>query len=133
MRLAMLVMLCGCLHLTLAAGQEKKEAPKPIGPVEAAKKVDEQVVVLMEVKSAKLTKSACFLNSEDDFKDKKNFTIYIDKDALAKFKEAKIDDPAAHFKGKTIEAKGKVMLYKDRPEIKLAGPAEIKIVEKKKE
>ena len=75
--------------------------------------------------------SSRFLNSETDFKDDKNFTIFIDKDALAKFKEAKIEDPAAHFKGKTVQVKGKVTLYRERPEIKVSGPDVIKVVEKK--
>ncbi len=104
---------------------------KPIGPAEAAGKVNEQVTVEMEVKAATMRGSVCFLNSEAEFKDPKNFTLFIDKDALAKFKEAKIDDPAAHFKGKTVRAEGKVVLYQNRPEIKLGGPDDIKIVEKK--
>jgi DNA/RNA endonuclease YhcR with UshA esterase domain len=101
------------------------------GPAEAAGKVNEQVTVEMEVKSATLRGSICFLNSEEEFKNPKNFTLFIDKDALAKFKEAKVDDPAAHFKGKIVRAVGKVVLYQKRPEIKLSGPDDIKIVEKK--
>jgi DNA/RNA endonuclease YhcR with UshA esterase domain len=85
----------------------------------------------MEVKSATLRGTNCFLNSEKDFRDPKNLTLFIDKDALAKFKEAKIDDPAAHFKGKTVHVEGKVVLYRDRPEIKVSGPDAIKVVEKK--
>jgi DNA/RNA endonuclease YhcR with UshA esterase domain len=104
---------------------------KPIGPAEAAGKVNEQVTVEMEVKAATLRGSACFLNSQEDFKDPKNFTLFIDKDALGKFKEAKIDDPAAHFKGKVVRVEGKVVLYQNRPEIKLSGPDDIKIVERK--
>jgi DNA/RNA endonuclease YhcR with UshA esterase domain len=104
---------------------------KPIGPADVAKKVNEQVTLEMEVKSATLQGTACFLNSEKDFRDPKNVTLFIDKDAVAKFKEAKIDDPAAHFKGKVVRVEGKVILYRDRPEIKLSGPDTIKIVEKK--
>jgi DNA/RNA endonuclease YhcR with UshA esterase domain len=104
---------------------------KPIGPAEAAGKVNEQVKVEMEVKAATMRGAVCFLNSEEDFKSSKNFTLFIDKDALAKFKEAKIDDPSAHFKGKLVRAQGKVVLYQNRPEIKLGGPDDIKIVEKK--
>jgi DNA/RNA endonuclease YhcR with UshA esterase domain len=107
------------------------DEPQPLGPVEAAKKVNEEVTVRMEVKSANLRSSICFLNSEEDFKNANNLTLFIDKDALAKFKEAKIDDPAAFFKGKTVEVKGKVTLYREHPEIKLAGPDAIKIIEKK--
>jgi DNA/RNA endonuclease YhcR with UshA esterase domain len=128
MRIWAPALLLPLLGLTLAAADDP---PRPIGPAEAAKKVNEEVTLQMEVKSATLRESVCFLNSEEDFKDAKNFTLFIDKDALAKFKEAKIDDPAAHFKGKTVQAKGKVVLYRDRPEIKLSGPDAIKVVEKK--
>jgi DNA/RNA endonuclease YhcR with UshA esterase domain len=128
MRWLTFAVLGSLLWLPLTRAEDK---PKPIGPAEAAKKVNEEVTVQMEVKSAALRGEVCFLNSEEDFKDAKNFTIFIDKDALAKFKEAKIDDPAAHFKGKTVQVKGKVLLYRDRPEIKVSGPDEIKIVEKK--
>jgi DNA/RNA endonuclease YhcR with UshA esterase domain len=128
MRLWMFAILSSFLSFSLVLAEDK---PKPIGPTEAAKKVNEEVTLQMEVKSSALRESVCFLNSEEDFKDAKNFTIFIDKDALAKFKEAKIDDPAAHFKGKTVQVKGKVMLYRDRPEIKVSGPEAITVVEKK--
>ena len=124
----MFAILVPFLWLSRAPAQDQ---PKPIGPAEAAKKVNEEVTLQMQVKSAALREGVCFLNSEEDFKDTKNFTLFIDKDALAKFKEAKIDDPAAHFKGKTVQVKGKVILYRERPEIKLSGPDAIKVVEKK--
>jgi DNA/RNA endonuclease YhcR with UshA esterase domain len=124
----MLAVLGMFLWLVLAVAEDQ---PKPLGPAEATKKVNEEVTLQMEVKSANLRQGVCFLNSEADFKDAKNFTVFIDKDALAKFKEAKIEDPAAHFKGKTVQVKGKVTLYRDRPEIKLTGPDAIQIVEKK--
>jgi DNA/RNA endonuclease YhcR with UshA esterase domain len=128
MRLWMFALLGSLLWLSLAAAEDP---PRPIGPAEAAKKVNEEVTLQMEVKSAALRQGGCFLNSEENFKDAKNFTAFIDKAGLAKFKEAKIEDPAAHFKGKTVQVKGKVLLYRDRPEIKLAGPDAIKVVEKK--
>jgi DNA/RNA endonuclease YhcR with UshA esterase domain len=106
------------------------EQPKAVGPAEAAKKVDSDVVLQMEVKSSALSKGVCFLNSEKDYKDADNFTLFIDKAALAKFKEAKIEDPAAHYKGKTVQVKGKIVLYRERPEIKVGGPDDIKVIEK---
>jgi DNA/RNA endonuclease YhcR with UshA esterase domain len=127
MRLWTVTILGTFLWLSLATADEQ---PKPIGPAEAAKKVNEEVTLQMEVKSAAAREGVCFLNSEENFKDTKNFTVFIDKDALVKFKEAKIEDPAAHFKGKTVEVKGKVILYHDRPEIKVSGPDAIKVVEK---
>jgi DNA/RNA endonuclease YhcR with UshA esterase domain len=116
------------LGLSPALADDK---PKPVNPAEAAKKVNEDVTLQMEVKSATLRGGICFLNSEEDFKDAKNFTVFIDKEALAKFKEAKIEDPAAHFKGKTVQVKGKVTLFRERPQIKITGPDDIKVVDKK--
>lgn len=100
----------------------------PLTPAEAAKKVNEQVTVQMDVKTATGRDRFCFLNSEENFRDPKTFTVYINRDALKKFKAAKIEDPAAHFKGKTVQVTGKVVLYNNRPEIVLAGPDAIKIV-----
>lgn len=111
-----------------------KRDVKAITPAEAAKKVDEEVTLQMAVKSsALLDGGVCFLNSEEDHKSDKNFTIFLGKDALAKFKEAKIDDPAAHFKGKVVQVKGKVTLYRDKPQIAIDGPDAVKLVEKKVE
>jgi DNA/RNA endonuclease YhcR with UshA esterase domain len=124
----MFAVLSSFLWLSFVLAEDQ---PKPVGPAEAAKKVNEEVTLQMEVKSATLRGGVCFLNSEEDYKDAKNFTLFIDKEALAKFKEGKIEDPAAHFKGKTVLVKGKVELYRDRPEIKVSGPDAIKLVEKK--
>jgi DNA/RNA endonuclease YhcR with UshA esterase domain len=130
MRALMFALLGSMLWLSTVRSEEPA---KPLTPAEAAKKVNETVTLQMEVKSASTTKTGVsYLNSEDDFKSEKNFTIFIDKGVAAKFKEAKIEDPAAHFKGKLIEVKGKVTLFKDRAQIKLDGPDAIKIVEKKK-
>jgi DNA/RNA endonuclease YhcR with UshA esterase domain len=128
MRLCVVALLGLFLWLSQAPAEDQLT---PVGPAEAAKKVNEEVTLQMEVKSATLRQGVCFLNSEADFKDAKNFTVFIDKDGVAKFKEAKIDDPAAHFKGKTILVKGKVTLYRDRPEIKVSSPDAIRVVDKK--
>jgi DNA/RNA endonuclease YhcR with UshA esterase domain len=127
MRALIAGVLCLAFWLPFAAADQQK----PIAPAEAAKKVNEEVTVLMEVKSVGNSGQVYFLNSEEDFKDPKNFTVFIDKDTMTKFKEAKIDDPAGHFKGKTIQVKGKVILYRERPEIKVSGPDSIQVVEKK--
>jgi DNA/RNA endonuclease YhcR with UshA esterase domain len=112
---------------------DDKKEDKPISPAEAAKRINEKCTVEMQVKSGgKSTKDKLFfLNSEQNFRDKTNFTVVIDAKATAKFKEAKIDDPAVHFIGKTIRVTGKVVLFKDKPEIKVEDPDQIKIVEKK--
>jgi DNA/RNA endonuclease YhcR with UshA esterase domain len=122
------LMLVFVLTPFLAAAEENA---KPIGPEEAAKQVNEKVTLRMEVKSAALRGSVCFLNSQEDFKDARNFTVFLGKDALEKFREAKIEDPAAHFKGKTILVTGKVTIYREKPQIAVDGPDQIKIEEKK--
>ncbi len=114
----------------VARGDDKD---KPISPEEAAKRVNEKCIVEMEVKSAGTASNGqlTFLNSEPNFRDEKNFTIFIDKDATEKFKKAKIEDIAAHFKGKKIRVRGTVTLYEKRPQIKIEEPEQIQIVEKK--
>jgi hypothetical protein len=72
-----------------------------------------------------------FLNSEVKYQDPKNFTIFINKAGAEKFKKAKVDDPAAHFKGKMVRVTGTVKLYKERPEIVVEDPDQVEIVEKK--
>jgi uncharacterized protein (TIGR03067 family) len=104
------------------------EAAKPLTPAEAAKKVNEEVTLQMDVKASSLRGTNCWLNSESNYRDAKTFTVFINKDAMEKFKAAKIEDPAAHFRGKTIRVSGKVELYQNRPEIILSGPDAIKIV-----
>ncbi len=123
-------------HYAIAADEAKPAAPakaaKPIGPDEAVKKVGKDVLLQMTVKSSTLRGDVCYLNSEEDYKDKKNFTLFIPAEAMAKFKEAKVDDPAKHFKGKLVQAAGKVIMYRNRPEVKLSGPDDLKIVPEKK-
>jgi DNA/RNA endonuclease YhcR with UshA esterase domain len=106
---------------------------KPVSPAEAAKMLDKKITIEMEVKSAGKGKGVFFLNSEEDFKSDKNFTIFINEDVVKKFKDAKIDDPAAEYKGKTIRVTGTVKLYKEKPEIVIDDPKQIEVVDKKKE
>jgi len=101
----------------------------PITPAEAAKKVNEKVLVEMDVKSTGGRENQ-YLNSEEDFKDTKNFTIFIGKDHLPKFKKAGIENPSTHFKGKKIQVSGTVVLEKEKPWIKVEEPDQIKVIEK---
>ncbi len=103
----------------------------PITPAEAAKKVNEKVVVLMEVKSTG-GRDNKYLNSEEDYKDPKNFFVFISKDDIEKFKKAGIEKPDEHYKGKTIEVSGTVVLVKEKAQIKAEDPKQIKIIEKEK-
>jgi hypothetical protein len=104
---------------------------KPLTPAEAIKKVDQKVVVQMLVKASKnrLEKfKEIYLDSELDFKDEKNLAIVITLDGAAKFKEAGIDEPAGHFKDKTIRVTGTVTLKENRPRIEVNDPKQIEEV-----
>src|SRR5262249_12557085 len=102
-----------CVHAAALAED------KPLMPEEAARRVGEKVTVAMVVKSASSRSGVCYLNPEDDLKDARNFTVFVGRDALKKFKDAKAEDPAAHLKGKTVRVTGKVSLYRDKPQIAL--------------
>ncbi len=108
---------------------------KPLTPVDAIKKVNEGVTVQMLVKASKnrlQKRGEIYLDSENDFRDEKNLGIVITKTGAAKFKEAGVDDPAVHFKGKTIRVKGTVIIKEKRPRIEIDDPKQIQIVDKKK-
>src|SRR5688572_1533982 len=120
------------LALVFLPSIARTDDSKPLAPDEAAKKVNEQVTMHMFVKSSNLRNDICYLNSESDFKDPKNFTLFIARDGLQKFKQAKIDNPATHFKDKTVRVKGKVTVYRDRPQIVIESPDQITVVSTEK-
>jgi hypothetical protein len=80
------------LVLVMVALARDDTPSKPITPADAAKKVNENVTVEMEVKSTG-GKDVAFLNSRADCKDAKNFAVFIPEAALEKFKKAKIAEP----------------------------------------
>jgi hypothetical protein len=107
---------------------------KPLGPVEARKKIGEKITMEMAVKAAKdrlEKRGEIYLDAEEKFKDPKNFAVIITKAGAAKFKEAGIDSPADHYRGKTIRAKGTVKVVQEVPRIEVDDPADLVIVEKK--
>jgi DNA/RNA endonuclease YhcR with UshA esterase domain len=131
MRYLALVTVLALLPSFATRGEGDKDA-KPITPEAAAKKVNEKCIVEMKVQSVGKGNGVFFLNSREDFKDKDNFTIFVNKAGVESLKEAKIDDPAVHFKDKTVRVAGTVVLYKDRPEIIVEKAEQIQIVEKSK-
>lgn len=113
------------------AGLFAADQPKPIGPAEAATQVDKSVVLRMVVKSASISGNVGFLNSESNHRDEKNFVVFLNSKVLSQFRDADIDDPPAHFKGKLVEVKGKVTLHRGKPEIILDKSSLIRIVEER--
>lgn len=117
------------LFCPLAAQEtEKTPADKPLTPQEALNKLDQRVTVEMEVKSTG-GNTARYLNSEADFRDPKNFAVYIPQAALLKFYQAQIPDPAQFYKGKTIRVTGVVALNRGRPQLRVDTPQQIQVVE----
>jgi hypothetical protein len=92
------------------------------------------VTVQMLVKATKNRlekRGEIYLDSEENFRDEKNLGIVITKNGAAKFKKAGVDDPAAHFKDKTIRVTGTFIIKDKRPRIEVDDPEQIQIVDKK--
>ena len=70
-----------------------------------------------------------YLDAELDFRDEKNFAVVITKTGAAKLKEAGIDDPADHFRDKTIRASGIVKVVDEVPRIEIDEAKQIRQVE----
>ncbi len=118
----------GLAIVLLAAPTEDK----PLSPAEARKKVGESVTVEMTVKAAKdrlEKRGEIYLDAEEDFRDEKNFAVVITKAGAASLKEAGIDDPAAHFKGKKVRATGTVKEVEKVPRVAIDDAKQIRVVE----
>jgi uncharacterized protein (TIGR03067 family) len=125
-----------CVLTLLASEQVLIQATaddtKPLTPAEAIKKVNEEVTVQMLVKASKNRlekRGEIYLDSEENFQDEKNLGIVVTKTGAVKFKAKGVDDPAVHFKDKTIRVKGTVIIKEKRPRIEVDDPKQIVIVE----
>jgi hypothetical protein len=120
-----------CLALPMVAADKED---KPLSPAEAIKIVDKEVTVQLVVRSSKNAlagRHEIYLDSEEDFRDEKNLAVVITEDGAGKFKEAGIDDPAEHFRAKTIRVTGTVIRKDDRPRIEISDPKAIRLIEQK--
>lgn len=120
--------------LTVPVVEAAKE-DKPLTPAEAIKMVNKEVTVEMKVRSSKNAlahRHEIYLDSEENFRDEKNLAVVITEEGAGKFKEGGIDDPAAHFRDKTIRVTGTVTLKEDRPRIEIKDPKAIQLIEAKK-
>jgi DNA/RNA endonuclease YhcR with UshA esterase domain len=113
----------------LAADTNAKD--KPLTPAEARKNINKNCTVEMQVKSVGKGRGVFFLNSNMDYNTSDNFTIFINKTGVESLKRAKVEDPPAHYKDKTIRVSGFVKLYSGRPEIVVEEAKQIQVVEKK--
>lgn len=101
-----------------------------ISPQEAIQRLNEPVSVAMRVQRAKSCTGSLqfFLDSEENHHDPRNLGVVVTAAGAAKFKETKINNPAAHFIGQTIRVQGVVILKENRPYIEVDDPAQIEIV-----
>jgi hypothetical protein len=101
-----------------------------LSATEARTRINEQITAQMPVKAAKNCQrcSLMFLDSEEDHHDPKNFAVAVTETGKGKFREAKIDDPASHFKGKTIQVTGLVIVKDSQPQIEMDAPGQIEVV-----
>jgi len=109
-------------------------ADKPLSPIEARKRVGETITVEMVVRASKnrLEKhKEIYLDSELNFRDKKNFAIVINSEGAAKFKAAGVEEPAGYFKGKTIRATGEIVVHEGVPRMVVSDPKQIRVEDKK--
>ena len=103
----------------------------PLSAPEARTRINEQITVEMLVKAAKNCQrcSLMFLDSEEDHHDPKNFAVAVTEGGKARYKQLEIDDPAGHFKGKTIRVSGVVTVKDKQPQIEVDDPSQIAAVE----
>ena len=101
----------------------------PLTPLEAVSRINEQVTVEMLVRAWKNCPhcSQIFLDSEEDHHDPNNLAVAVTETGAARFKVARIDDPALHFKGKTIRVTGVVTLKDNRPQIEVDDPSQVEV------
>ena len=101
-----------------------------LSALEAINRVNESVTVEMLVQRTKCCTGSCqvFLDSEPNHRDPQNLGVVITVEGRPKFTEAGIDDPTAHFKGKTIRVRGVVIRKENRPYIEVNDPSQIEMV-----
>jgi hypothetical protein len=119
------------LAVAIAAAADED---RPLTPVEARKQVGKTITVEMRVRAVKdrlEKRGEIYLDSEENFRDPKNFAVIITRKGAAGFKDVGIADPAGHFRGKTIRATGAVKLVQDVPRIEVDDPAQMQSVDHK--
>jgi hypothetical protein len=97
---------------------------------EAVNRVNESVTVEMLVQKTKCCTGSrqVFLDSEANHRDPKNLGVVVTEIGRAKLSEAGIDDPTAHFSGKTIRVRGVVIRKEKGPYIEVSDPSQIELV-----
>ncbi len=104
----------------------KGSAPGPEGPVvgwdEAHRHTGEEIVVEGTIVRTHRTESMLYLNFHPNWK--RHLTVVIHAKDLHRFPR----DPESAYRGEKVRVRGEVQRYKDRPEMVVRDPADIRIV-----
>ncbi len=117
-----------------AAVRADDDKPAEVVPAaEAGAHVGEECTVELTVRASKngVHRREYYLDSEEDFRDEKNLAVVISHDHADAFARAGIEDPAEHYRGKTIRVTGKVVREGDQVRIRVDDPGKIAVVEAK--
>jgi hypothetical protein len=111
-----------------------KEAPKVVTAPDAKNHIDKSCTVEMTVRSSKnaAPRREYYLDSEEDFRDDKNFAIVISYDHAEAFQKAGIDDPSEYYKGKKLRVTGTVIHENDQTRMRVETPEKIKVMDEAK-
>jgi hypothetical protein len=120
--------------LIAEASSDDGKPPAVVAAPDAKNHIDAECTVEMTVRSSKnaAPRREYYLDSEEDFRDEKNFAVVISYDHADLFKKAGIDDPAEYYKEKKLRVTGKVIRENDQVRIRVEDPKQIKIVDEKK-
>lgn len=121
MTVRFLTLWCG-LVLAITSVVLADDASPRIKPEDARMHVDKKVEVVFEVKHAKYSerRKTAFLDSEENFQDKKNLGIAITETGIQDLKQKRaVDGPADYYRGKTIRVTGTVTLKDEKPYIEV--------------
>jgi hypothetical protein len=121
--------------LILLAGARLDDGKtKVIAAPDAKNHIGERCTVEMTVRASKnaAPRKEYYLDSEEDFRDEKNFAVVISYDHGDLFKKAGIENPAEYYMDKKLRVTGKVIDENDQTRIRVENPDQIKIVDDKK-
>lgn len=109
------------------------DEPRVIPADEARQHLNQECTVRMTVESSKNAepRKKYFLDSMARYRDFKNLSVQISYEDAEAFRKLGIQDPAAHYKGKTILVTGKIVLNLELNELRVnvTDPRQIRIIE----
>ncbi len=115
-----------CLPVSAQDSKPAAQAAAKIGSREAANHYEQEMIVTGKVAQVTMREKVVFLNIDENFPNAP-FTAVVFSSATNKFG----DLPG--LKGKDVEIQGKIVKYRDSPEMVLSNSAQLKVVGKSAE